>query len=375
MAKKTSKKSKSSSKSKSQDKNKPANKDIDSEKPKKDADLEKKENKAQEPSTEKKEENSEETSELSEEELAKQEEEKEKQLRLDSFRKAGEIHKKVVEFIRPQVKVGAKYLDLCEAAEAKIIELGGEIGFPTNICVNEVAAHYTSPPDDEHVIKEGDIVKVDIGVAVEGYTADGAFTVSFNKDPETQNLITAVETAVMKGLSLIKPGVKANEVGKETQKIIKGFGYNPIPELSGHSIERWQVHGGKEIPNVAAPSGITFEEGDVFALECFASTGTGNISRAPYCYIYEYNISADRVPFRGKVTRKVMGWIGNKKKSLPFSTRELIKEFRTGKFAIRELTNSGKLYQHHVLREKKGIYVSQFEHTFLVTADGIEQLT
>lgn len=313
--------------------------------------------------------------ELSEEEKEKLEEEKEKQLRLESFRKAGEIHKQVVEFIKPQVKVGAKYIDLCEAAESKMKELGGEIGFPTNICVNEIAAHYTSPFDDDSVIKEGDIVKVDIGVAVEGYCADGAFTVSFNKDEETQNLITAVETAVLKGLSMIKPGVHANEVGKETQKVIKGFGYNPIRDLSGHSLEKWQVHGYKEIPNVAAPSGVAFEEGDVFALECFASTGTGNITRAPYSYIYEYNLSTDRVPFRGKITRKVMGWIGNNKKTLPFSSRELLKEFRTGKFAIRELVTAGKLVEHHVLKEQKGAYVAQFEHTFMVTADGIEQFT
>ncbi len=317
--------------------------------------------------------------ELSKEEKAKLEEEeekaKEKVLRLESHRKAGEIHKQVVEFIKPQVKVGAKYLDICEAAEAKLIELGGEIGFPTNVCVNEVAAHYTSPPNDESVIMDGDIVKVDIGVSVEGYIADGAFTISFNNDPETENIVLAVETAVLKGISMIKPGVKANEIGKATQKIIEGFGFNPIKDLSGHSLEKWQVHGYKEIPNVAAPSGATFEEGDVFALECFASTGTGTITRAPHCHIYEYNISTDRVPFRGKVTRKVMGWIGKTKKTLPFSTRELVKEFKTGKFAIRELTNSGKLVQHHVLRETKGEYVAQFEHTFIVTEDGIEQFT
>ncbi|MHA1675341.1 MAG: type II methionyl aminopeptidase [Promethearchaeota archaeon] len=317
--------------------------------------------------------------ELSKEEKAKLEEEeekaKEKVLRLESFRKAGEIHKQVVEFIKPQVKVGAKYLDICEAAEGKLIELGGEIGFPTNVCVNEVAAHYTSPPNDESVIMDGDVVKVDIGVSVEGYVADGAFTISLNNDPGTQNIVLAVETAVLKGISMIKPGVKANEIGKATQKIIKGFGFNPIRDLSGHSLEKWQVHGYKEIPNVAAPSGTTFEEGDVFALECFASTGTGTITRAPHCHIYEYNISTDRTPFRGKVTRRVMGWISKKKKTLPFSTRELVKEFRTGKFAIRELTNSGKLVQHHVLREAKGEYVAQFEHTFIVTEDGIEQFT
>ncbi|WP_371803738.1 type II methionyl aminopeptidase [Candidatus Lokiarchaeum ossiferum] len=310
-----------------------------------------------------------------EEKLAKEEEEKEQKLRLESFRKAGEIHKQVVEYIKPLVIVGAKYLDICEKTEAKIIELGGEIGFPTNVCVNEVAAHYSSPPDDESIIKDEDIVKIDIGVSVEGYVADGAFTVSFNSDPNTQNLILAVQTAVLKGMSLIKPGVKANEIGKATSKIIKGFGYNPIKELSGHSLEKFQVHGFKEIPNVALPTGDVFEEGEVFALECFASTGAGNIHRGSNCYIYEYDLKSDRVPLRGKITRKVVGWIAHNKKTLPFSMRELLKEFRTGKFAIRELTTVGKIGQHMVLKEEKGTYVAQWEHTFLVTEDGIEQLT
>ena len=73
--------------------------------------------------------------------------------------------------------------------------------------------------------------------------------------------------------------------------------------------------------------------------------------------------------------KKVMGWIGKQKKTLPFSDRELIKEFRTGQFAIRELITSGKLAKHHVLKEENGMYVAQFEHTFIVTADGIEQFT
>ncbi|MHA1584508.1 MAG: type II methionyl aminopeptidase [Promethearchaeota archaeon] len=309
-----------------------------------------------------------------EEQKAKEEEEKEKQLRIDSFHKAGEIHKQVVEYIKPIVKVGTKYLDICEKVEAKIIELGGEIGFPTNVCVNEVAAHYSSPINDESIIKDGDIVKIDIGVSIEGYVSDGAFTLSFNKEPETQNLIMAVQTAVLKGLSLIKPGVKTNEIGKETSKIIRGFGYNPIKDLSGHSIERWQVHGNKEIPNVPMPRGETFEEGDVFALECFASTGAGNIHRSSNCYIYEYNLGADRVPIRGKITRKVLSWITNNKKTLPFSEREILKEFRTGKFALRELNTVKKIYNHYALKEEKGQYVSQWEHSFMVTADGIEQL-
>ncbi|QEE16206.2 type II methionyl aminopeptidase [Promethearchaeum syntrophicum] len=307
-----------------------------------------------------------------EEKTQKEEEEKEKKLRYDSFKKAGEIHKQVIKFIKPKVKIGAKLLDICEQTESKLIELGGEIGFPTNVCINEIAAHYSSPPNDESVIKEGDVVKVDIGVSVEGYVADGAFSVSFNQDPATANLVTAVETAVMKGLSIIKPGVKTIEVGKTTAKIIRGFGYNPIKDLRGHSLEKWQVHGFKSIPSVGISSGDVFEEGDVFALECFASTGLGNIHNGTNCNIYEYDLNSERVPIRMKITRQVIGWIANIKKTLPFSTRELLKEFRTGKMALRELTTAGKLHKHYELREQKGAYVSQFEKTFIVTEDGIE---
>nr|WP_212590849.1 type II methionyl aminopeptidase [Candidatus Prometheoarchaeum syntrophicum]QEE16206.1 Methionine aminopeptidase [Candidatus Prometheoarchaeum syntrophicum] len=307
-----------------------------------------------------------------EEKTQKEEEEKEKKLRYDSFKKAGEIHKQVIKFIKPKVKIGAKLLDICEQTESKLIELGGEIGFPTNVCINEIAAHYSSPPNDESVIKKGDVVKVDIGVSVEGYVADGAFTISFNQDPTTANLVTAVETAVMKGLSIIKPGVKTIEVGKTTAKIIRGFGYNPIKDLRGHSLEKWQVHGFKSIPSVGISSGDVFEEGDVFALECFASTGLGNIHNGTNCNIYEYDLNSERVPIRMKITRQVIGWIANIKKTLPFSTRELLKEFRTGKMALRELTTAGKLHKHYELREQKGAYVSQFEKTFIVTEDGIE---
>ncbi len=311
--------------------------------------------------------------ELTEEEKEqKEEEEKEKKLRYESFKQAGEIHKQVVKFIKPKIKIGAKLLDICEATEDKMIELGAEIGFPTNICINEVAAHYTSPPDDESVIKEGDVVKIDIGVSVEGYVADGAFTISFNQDPTTANLVTAVETAVLKGLSIIKPQVKTVEVGKVTSKIIRGFGYHPIKDLHGHSLEKWQVHGFKEIPNVGISSGDVFEEGDVFALECFVSTGLGNIHNGTICNIYAYDLNTERVPIRMKITRRVIGWIAKNKKTLPFSTRELLKEFRTGKMALRELTTAGKLHKHFEIREEKGAFVSQYEKTFIVTDKGIE---
>jgi methionyl aminopeptidase len=322
------------------------------------------------------EEKKEEKKELTEEEKkAIEEEEKEKQLRLDSFKKAGEVYRQVVAFIKPQVVVGAKLLDLCEKIEGKIVELGCDIGFPANLGINNVAAHYSPARDDTTVIAEGDIVKVDLGVAKEGYCVDGAFTVSFNKTDATKNMILAVETAVKKGLSMIKPGVMTNAVGEATYKIITGFGLNVIKDLAGHLIEQWNLHGGHEIPNFPSPSGEKFEEGQVWALECFASTGSGKIHATTNTQIYSYNINTDRIPIRSKVTRHVMGWIGEHKKTLPFSSRELFKEFKTGQFALMELTRNKKLVEHSVLKEEKDTFVAQAEETFMITKDGIEKLT
>jgi methionyl aminopeptidase len=321
--------------------------------------------------------NAEEKKELTEEEKQqKEEEENEKEHALESYRKAGEIYRQVVDFITPQIVVGSKVLDLCLSIEGKTTELGGDVGFPANIGINNVAAHYSSPRDDETVIIDGDIVKIDLGVAVDGYVVDAAFTISFNQLEITQNLITAVDTAVLKGLSMIKPGVKTNEVGEATYKVIHGFNYNVIKDLCGHMIDRWTIHGGYEIPNVPTPTGVKFEEGQVWALECFATTGAGKIHASENCYIYSLNTSTERVPLRGKVSRHALGWIVEHKQTLPFSSRELLKEFQAGQFALRELVQYKKLIEHNVLKEnEKEAYIAQSEHTFMVTSDGIERFT
>ncbi|MCK5185347.1 MAG: M24 family metallopeptidase, partial [Candidatus Heimdallarchaeota archaeon] len=98
---------------------------------------------------------------------------------LEFYLKAGEIAIAVKKLLRSKVKVGASVLEICEAGEAKIKALGGLWAFPLNISINNVAAHYSAQPDDDLVIRKGDIVKVDCGVHIDGYIADTAFTVSF----------------------------------------------------------------------------------------------------------------------------------------------------------------------------------------------------
>jgi methionyl aminopeptidase len=308
------------------------------------------------------------------EELEKEEEEK---IKIESLRKAGKIAQDVKEYIQPKIKVGAKALDIVTTTEAKIEELNGLCAFPVNLCINNIAAHYTSPlKDDGLLIKEGDLVKIDLGVHIEGYIVDTAFTVNFSEDNGLENIIQATEVALDAAKMIVKPKVNTKKLGEKIESIVKGFNYNPIKELGGHQIERWTVHGKKRLPELGSQGGDIMEEGEVFSIEIFASTGEGSVHNTQYSHIYELNPYAGRVPLRRKTSKQLLGFINKNYKSLPFAERWLAKEFRMGiAFGLQELVQQGKLQAHFVLSEKKGIFVAQVEETLLVTEDGYEVLT
>ncbi len=304
-------------------------------------------------------------------------EEEEKKFKLDSLRKAGTIAKEVKKFMKPKIKVGATGLDIVNAVEGKIKELGGGHAFPANLCINNIAAHYTSPiRDDGLTINEGDLVKLDIGVHVNGFIVDTAFSVNFNDDESLQNIIQSTEVAVDAAKMMSKPQMNTKEIGKKIESIIKGFKYNPIKELGGHQVERWIVHGKKALPELGNQSGDIMEEGDVFAVEVFASTGEGSVHMTNNSFIYELNPYTGRVPLRRKTSKQLLGYINKNYKSLPFAERWLGKEFRTGvAFGLQELIKQGKLKTHYVLAESKGTYIAQSEETIIITEEGFEQLT
>jgi len=312
--------------------------------------------------------------EKSKEELDKEKEEK---FKIESLRKAGKIAQEVKKYIKPKIKVGVKVFDLISEIEAKIGELEGFCAFPANICINNIAAHYTSPiKDDGLEINEGDLVKIDLGVHIDGYLVDTAFSVNFSEEESLQNIIQATEVALGAAKMIAKPKTNTRDIGKKIEEIIKGFKYNPIRELGGHQIERWTVHGEKQLPELGSQGGDVMEVGEVFAIEIFASTGEGSVHNTQYSYIYELNPYAGRVPLRRKTSKQLLGFINKNYNTLPFAERWLAEEFRLGVgFGLQELIQQGKLQVHYVLAEKKGINIAQIEETILITEDGFEQLT
>jgi methionyl aminopeptidase len=305
------------------------------------------------------------------------EKEKEEKYKIESLRTAGKIAQDVKKYIKPKIKIGANVYDLIAETEAKIIELEGTCAFPVNLCINNIAAHYTSPiKDDGTEIKEDDLVKIDLGVHIDGFIVDTAFSVNFNKEDPLKNIIQATEVALDAAKMLAKPKMNTREIGKKIEDIIKGFKYNPIRELGGHQIERWTVHGKKQLPELGSQGGDVMEVGEIFSIEIFASTGEGSVHNTQSSYIYEINPYSGRVPLRRKTSKQILGFVNKNYKTLPFAERWLAKEFRLGvAFGLQELIQQGKLQAHNVLAEKKGVYVAQIEETILITEEGFEQLT
>jgi methionyl aminopeptidase len=291
----------------------------------------------------------------------------------ENWRKAGVVAREALDIARPMVKPGTKVLDLIEDVEAYIRENSSGTSFPCNVALNNIAAHYTSPLNDETVIEEGDLVTVDCGSHVEGCIADTAFTIALNPDHEA--LVRASEQATKLAIRMMRPGAKLNTIGALIEDTIKSAGFSPVRQLSGHQLKEYELHSEKQVPCVSGKAEVLVEEGEVYAVETFASTGSGNVSDLPNPLIYQ--LLPIRVPVRFKGTKQFLGIARKDYKEFPFAERWMAQQMKhaTMKMAIRELQQNGALLAHHILAEDKGEFVSQSEHTVIITEDGHEQTT
>ena len=142
---------------------------------------------------------------------------------LEKFRVSGKILRETREEMRKFVREDMPILQVCEKAENLIREKGGKPAFPCNVSINEVAAHYTSPPNAENRIPENSVVKVDIGVHVDGYVTDTACTVCFN--PEYRSMQVAAEHALAAAIDSVHGDMATSKIGAIIEKNIKNRGF------------------------------------------------------------------------------------------------------------------------------------------------------
>jgi methionyl aminopeptidase len=205
---------------------------------------------------------------------------------LKNLRKAAECQRQTRKYAQSVIRPGMKLMDICNQIEnmnrylinQRGLECG--IGFPTGCSINHVAAHYTPNPGDTRTLGKGDVCKIDFGTHVNGLIIDTAFTVAF--DEQYDNLLLAVQDATDTGLKEAGIDVRLGDVGAAIQEamesyecVINGKTYpiKPVKNLCGHTIEAYKIHAGKSVPIVKKQDNTKMEEGELYAIETFGSTG------------------------------------------------------------------------------------------------------
>jgi methionyl aminopeptidase len=274
----------------------------------------------------------------------------------EHIRHAAEVHRQVRQAARAWIRPGrtmteiANYIEDGTRALVEEQGLDAGVGFPTGLSINHCAAHYTPNAGDSVVLKEGDVLKVDIGVHVKGRICDSAFTLNFG-DPAYDRLLEAVNAATETGIRVSdqdsaqtsrrtwcrrKPASTstwASSAGSSRRRWshtkLKSTG-QPIPvrplppppsfhadalrvvkvirNLSGHSINPYQIHGGKSVGLVRSDDPARMEEGEYYAIETFGSTGRGLVIEQGECSHYARVMAPPRVPLRCVRVARAQGW-------------------------------------------------------------------
>jgi methionyl aminopeptidase len=285
---------------------------------------------------------------------------------LESYIKAGKIASDARNRSRDLVKPGKSLLEIAENIENFIRDSGGAVAFPINISLNNIGAHYTPVKDEILIIKDTDIVKIDIGVHVDGYIGDTAYTGFF--DERYRELCDASRLALEAALELCRPGVKLSKISLVIEDTIKSLGFKPVSNLTGHGLERYNLHAEPQIPNVKFSGEYVIKEDQVLALEPFATDGMGMIKESDQVMIF---MLIGKKPVRNSDARTVINF-AKRFGGLPFSERWIPLDSRIKiRFALRELREKGILYDYPVLKEAGGGMISQFEHTVIVRDEPI----
>ncbi len=226
------------------------------------------------------------------------------------------------------------------------------------------------------MLQKSDVLKVDIGIQVNGRICDSAFTLTWE---DTHNpLLEAVRAATDEGIRQAGIDARLGEIGAAIQEVMESHSYEVdgktldvkcVRNLQGHSIERYAIHGGKSVPIVAQPDlNVKMEEGEYFAIETFGSTGRGYVVDKGECSHYAKRRGAPGgASLRVQSAQTLLYAINKNFGTLPFCRRYLDrigeKNYLLG---LKTLVNQGIVQDYPPLCDVEGAMTAQFEHTILL---------
>jgi methionyl aminopeptidase len=281
---------------------------------------------------------------------------------LEKVRKAGSVAREARQLGASMVDEGVSLLKVANEVEAYIIQKGARPAFPTNISINDIAAHYTPRSDDKLTFRRGDLVKVDVGAHVDGYIGDTAVTVEVRTKNWT-NLIDASSKALTMAIEMIGEGVPVGSIGGTIERAIKSNGFVPVTNLTGHGMNQYNLHAGLTIANFDDGNPTRVSRDMILAIEPFATHGAGEVRNSKPGNIYR--IFRDREVKDEKAMehfRLIKEHFGN----LPFCERWCTALDPKAPNHLKTLVRHGALFAYPVLSEIKGGMVSQTEHTVVI---------
>ena len=292
--------------------------------------------------------------------------------KLEKWKEAGKLAHNALHYGKELIKENNSMLNVTEKIEKYVFDNGGRLAFPTNLAINNVGAHWTPSSKTTDKFKKGDLVKLDVGVHIDGYIGDNALTVEIGTN-KYNKMIDASREALNAAIEVAGPGINVGMIGYAVQTTIENHGYKPIANLTGHGIKRYNLHSGISIPNVKENGGSILKAGDIIAIEPFVTDGAGRVGGKRNSNIYHVRQIRN---IKDEKAAKMIDEIQRRYKGLPFAERwlhQIQNEHATN--SLTKLMRAGIISYFPVLDELGKGMVAQSEHTILITNSGSEVLT
>jgi methionyl aminopeptidase len=205
-------------------------------------------------------------------------------IQIAAMKEAGRITGEALLVAREMVREGVSTFDIDKAIRNYIERSGakpsflGYAGFPGSACIsiNDEVIH--GIPSKKRILKEGDIVKIDVGAFYKGFHGDSARTIPVGKvSDEALRLIEATEKSFWAGIAKAKAGNRVGDIGNAIESCVKEYGYSVVKRYIGHGVGH-ELHESPDVPNYGTPGrGVRLCNGMTIAVEPMVNIGTSDV--------------------------------------------------------------------------------------------------
>ena len=309
---------------------------------------------------------------------------------------AATITNKALQAVVEAAKDGADVYDLCQLGdkiindecskiynkpdkEGYLIDKG--VAFPTSVSPNDISGHFSPLKGDSIKLKDGDIVKIDLGCHIDGYITLAAHTVlvgSGKVSGKVADAMHACHAAIEGGMRKLKVGATNQEVTATIQLIAQSFGVEPLHGVLSHELKRAELETNNVIAHRISPEEAVqtfqFEPNQVYCIDMVMTTGAGRCKESDIKTTIYRRASDNEHMMKTQAGRRFMAEARRNFPDMPFSIRAF--EDQSGaKVGVTEAKRHGLLHEYPVIRERDGNTIVQFKYTVLLLPSGTKKVT